>query len=234
MSNYIKMFNNLCSEKPVSIKKALDFQSRLSKKVIRKNAYKRIDKIAGADLAILTKQKKLLCGVIVFSYPQLEIIEKAYSVVDEKFPYIPGLLSFREGPAIIDTLLKIKNKPDLVMLDGQGIAHPRLFGIACHVGVLLGIPAIGVGKKKLFGNYIEPEEKKGSRSDLIDKSSKETIGAVIRTRDGVKPVYVSIGNKIDLDSSVDIVLECSKGYRIPEPTRLADKYVAQLKREINL
>lgn len=217
-----------------SVSEAFSIQRELSKKVIRKNVYKKIHTVAGADLAILKEQKKLLCGIIVFSYPDLKVIEKVHTIADEKFPYIPGLLAFREGPAIIETFKKIKKKPDMIIIDGQGLAHPRSFGIACHVGVLLNIPAIGVAKKKLFGEYTEPGKLRGDWKELKDKNSNETIGAVLRTKDNVKPVFVSIGNKIDLVSTVRLVLNCSRGYRIPEPTRQADKFVAQLKQEINL
>ena len=230
----LKKFMKQYSENPPPVKDAFRIQSVLSTKVLKKNGFNKIDRIAGADLAIFPKQKKLLCGIIVFSYPELEIIEKVYTVSDEKFPYFPGLLAFREGPAIIETFKNVKKKPDLIMIDGQGTAHPRSFGIACHVGVLLDIPAIGVAKKKLFGEYSEPGKQRGSWNVLKDKSSNGTIGAVLRTKDNVKPVFVSIGHKIDLESSVKIALNCSKGYRIPEPTRQADKLVAQLKLDITL
>ena len=230
----LKRLESLYSSDPPSVKEAYKFQSELSKKVVREKGYDTIRTIAGADLAIISKNKKLICGIIVFSYPDLEIIEKVHTVVDENFPYIPGLLAFREGPAIIEAFRKIKNRPDLILIDGQGLAHPRLFGIACHVGVILNVPAIGVAKKKLYGEYSEPGKLKGSWEELKGRGSNETIGAVLRTKDNVKPVFVSIGNKVDLSSSVQLVLNCSRGYRIPEPTRLADKFVAQLKQEITL
>ncbi|MGI9533782.1 MAG: deoxyribonuclease V [Thermodesulfobacteriota bacterium] len=229
-----KKFTKLYSETPFSVQEAFKFQTELSKKVVKKNSFNKINRVAGADLAIFTKQKKLLCGIIIFSYPDLEIIEKVYHIADEMFPYIPGLLAFREGPAIIETFKKIKIKPDLIMVDGQGIAHPRFFGIACHVGVLLDIPTVGVAKKRLFGEHTEPGSQRGSWNKLKNKGGRETIGAVLRTKDNVKPVFVSIGNKIDLVTSVKIAIKCSRGYRIPEPTRQADKFVAQLKQEINL
>lgn len=230
----LKKLADLYANNPPSVKEAFRFQKELSRKVIRKKAYDKIETVAGADLSIFTKQKKLLCGIIVFSYPDLQVVEKVHTLTDEKFPYIPGFLAFREGPAIIETFKEVKNKPDLIMIDGQGLAHPRLFGIACHIGVLLDIPAVGVAKKKLFGEYTEPGELKGSWNELKDKISNETVGAVVRTKDYVKPMFVSIGNKIDLVSSVELVLSCSKGYRIPEPTRQADKFVAQLKLEISI
>jgi len=225
---------NICYKDATSIKEAFRLQREMCKRVVRKNSYGRIRTVAGTDLAILTRQKKLLCGIIVFSYPDMKTIEKAYSIVDEKFPYVPGLLAFREAPAIIETFKKVKNKPDIIMIDGQGLAHPRSFGIACHIGVFLDIPAIGVAKKRLFGEYTEPEKLKGNWSQLKNKRDNEVIGAAVRTKNNVKPVFVSIGNKIDLESAVKLTLDCSAGYRIPEPTRQADKFVSQLKKMNNL
>ncbi len=214
----------------ISIKEAFRIQREMCKRVVRKNSYDRIRTVAGADLAILKRQKKLLCGIIVFSYPDMKAIEKTYSVADEKFPYVPGLLAFREAPAIIETFKKLRNIPDVIMIDGQGLAHPRSFGIACHVGVFLDVPAVGVAKKRLFGQYTEPERSKGSWSQLKNKKNSEVIGAAVRTKNNVKPVFVSIGNKIDLGSAVKLTLDCSAGYRIPEPTRQADKFVSELKK----
>ncbi|MGH7885473.1 MAG: deoxyribonuclease V [Thermodesulfobacteriota bacterium] len=230
--NYQKKLERLYSHKTPLVQEAYKLQRELSEKVVSKNSFKEITKIAGADMAIFTKEKKMVCGIVVFSYPELHILEKVWSVVDEKFPYIPGLLAFREGPAIIETYKKIKNKPEVLIIDGHGIAHPRRFGIACHVGVLLDIPTFGIAKKKLFGNYQEPNTEKGSQSKLISKNGGIAIGSVVRTKNNTKPVFVSIGNKIDLLTAVKITLNCDTGYRIPEPTRKADKYVAELKKEV--
>jgi len=213
---------------------AIAYQKKLRSRVVEINSFKRIKTVAGIDLAIFKKEKKIVCGIIVFSYPELEIIEKFYSVSNEIFPYIPTLLAFREGPAILETFEKITIKPDLLMLDGHGLAHPRSFGIACYIGVILDIPSFGVAKKKLFGEYLEPEQYKGRASLLVSKREKNTVGKVLRTKDNVKPVFISVGNNIDLSTSVEIALECCRGYRIPEPTRLADKYVAELKKRIVL
>lgn len=227
-----KKLANLYAQKTPSVKEAFAFQRELRNKVIKKNGFDEIKTVAGSDLAILTEQKRLVCGIIIFSYPELEEIEHVWEVVDENFPYIPGLLAFREGPAILETFKKIKNKPDIIMIDGQGIAHPRGFGVASHVGVLLDIPSIGVAKKRLYGKYSEPSDLQGSCNPL--RNSRETIGAVLRTKNKVKPVFVSVGNKIDLKTAVKVTLNCSRGYRIPEPTRLADIYVSQLKKEIKV
>ena len=218
----------IVGDKP-SVARAFDIQKELSKKVISKREFGELKTVAGADLSVLTDENKLICGIIMFSYPDLSEIERVYSVSDEKFPYIPGLLAFREGPAIIETFKKLRQKPDLLIIDGQGIAHPRGFGIACHVGVLLDVPSMGIAKKRLYGKYDEPGEKRGSWTPLLSKE-EDVIGSVLRTRDGKNPVFVSLGHKIDSDSAREIALECARGYRIPEPTRRADTYVAGLKK----
>jgi len=213
---------------------AIAYQKKLSSRVVQKNSFKSIGTIAGVDLAIFKKEKKLVCGIVVFSYPELEVLERVYNISDEKFPYIPTLLAFREGPAILETYEKIKKKPDLIMLDGQGMAHPRSFGIACYIGVILGIPSFGVAKKRLFGEYDDPDTFKGANTPLTSERDRKIVGTVLRTKDNVKPVFISVGNNIDLNTSVEIALECSRGYRIPEPTRLADKYVGELKKMVVL
>ncbi len=220
----------LAGERP-SVAEAFEIQRELREKVVCTREFGELSTIAGADIAVLKGEGKLVCGIMVFSYPEMDEIERVSAVVEENFPYIPGLLAFREGPAIIETYERLKNKPDLIMIDGQGIAHPRGFGIACHVGVLLDVPALGVAKKRLYGKFEEPGRKRGSWTRLVSGQGG-TIGAVLRTRDGVKPVFVSVGHRIDLDSAREIALSCAKGYRIPEPTRRADKFVAEIKRGI--
>ena len=221
----------LYSGEPPSFKEAFRIQKELSRRVVQTPDPKSINTIAGADIAICVKEKKLVCGMILFSYPELEEIERVWTVSDEAFPYIPGLLGFREAPCVIRTFGKLRERCDMIMIDGHGLAHPRGFGLACHVGVLLDIPAMGVAKKCLYGTFSEPGLKKGERT-LMRGEDGEVVGAVLRTRDGVKPVFVSIGNRTGLDTSVAIVLECSRGLRIPEPTRLADKYVGLLKKDV--
>lgn len=215
--------------KPPEVARALDFQSRLKGGIIGERSFGEVKTVAGADISILKSEKKLICGIIVFSYPDMTEIERAYSEVEENFPYIPGLLAFREGPAIIETYGKLSVKPDVLILDGQGTAHPRGVGIACHVGVLLDVPAMGIAKSRLYGSFEEPGTEKGSWTPLTSRED-ERIGAVLRTKDRTKPVFVSPGHRIDLASALEIALTCSKGLRIPEPTRLADKYVAELKK----
>ncbi|MXZ12936.1 MAG: endonuclease V [Candidatus Dadabacteria bacterium] len=226
----IKDLEILYSVKPPSVGEAFRIQSELSQRVVRTTSPKPINTIAGADIAICVKEKKLVCGIILFSYPELEEIERVWTVSDEVFPYIPGLLGFREAPGVIRTFGKLRERCDMIMIDGHGLAHPRGFGLACHVGVLLDIPAIGVAKKCLYGTFVEPGLKKGEKA-LIRGKNREIVGAALRTRDRVKPVFVSVGNRTDLDTAVKIALECSRGLRIPEPTRLADKYVGLLKKQ---
>lgn len=215
---------------PPDYSDAIVIQRELRDKVISTNGFDSIKTVAGADLAILKDQNKLVCGIKVFSYPELVEVESACEVVDENFPYIPGLLAFREGPAIIKTYNKLKQKPDVLILDGQGIAHPRGLGIACYVGVLLDIPTMGIGKKKLYGTYSQPEDIPGAYESLFSKNG-EQIGVALRTKSRTKPVFISIGHKIDLSTSLSIANKCCRGYKVPEPTRLADKYVAELKKE---
>ena len=221
--------HRIYGEGGLSVTRAFDVQKELSKKVIKQRKFGELKTVAGADLSVLKSEKKLICGIILFSYPDLTEIERVYTVSDEKFPYIPGLLAFREGPAIIETFKKLRQRPDLLIIDGQGIAHPRGFGIACHVGVLLDIPAMGIAKKRLYGNYDEPGGKKGSWAPLVSGEGG-IIGSVLRTRDHTKPVFVSAGHKIDTASAREITLSCSRGYKVPEPTRRADIYVAELKK----
>jgi deoxyribonuclease V len=146
-------------------------------------------------------------------------VEYAIATRPATFPYIPGLLSFREGPVILDAMNKLSAAPDLLIFDGQGVAHPRRLGIASHIGLLLDLPSIGCAKSRLCGQHEEPGLERGSHVPLMDKG--ETIGSVVRTRSGVKPVFVSVGHRLDLRTSVEYVLACCRGYRLPETTRRA-------------
>ncbi len=215
-----------------SYEDAIAIQAKLKDKVVDKSTFGDLKTLAGADIAILKDENKLIAGIVVFSYPALEVIEKSSAVAEESFPYIPGLLAFREAPAIIEAYRKLDVKPDLLVLDGQGIAHPRGFGIACHVGVILDVPSIGVAKKRLYGRYEDPEQNAGDWSYLLSNDGGR-IGAVLRTKRGTKPVFISVGHKVDIITSLEIIVRCARGYRIPEPTRLADRYVAELKKKRN-
>ena len=198
---------------------AKKLQEQLRNSVSLKNGFKEIDTVCGIDVAF--NENYAYAVAILLSYPNLEVIEERHSETVLSYPYIPGLLVFREGPAILSCLDELENEPDLLMLDGQGIAHPRGFGIACHIGVILGKPTIGCAKSKLVGKYEEPDRKRGAFSFLFNDNQK--IGTVLRTRTGVKPIFVSPGHLIDLETSAKIALTCSIRYRIPEPLRIADK-----------
>lgn len=220
---------NLYRGSPLSREEAEAIQRDVQKKVITQNGFKEIKTIAGVDLAQIRDEEKLVCGIIIFSYPKLLEIERISAISEERFPYIPGLLAFREGPAIVEAYIKLQSKPDLLMFDGQGIAHPRGLGIASHVGVILNIPSIGVAKQRLYGKYKEPPDSDGAWTPLVAPHTGNIIGAVLRTKRGTKPVFVSIGHKIDLRTALKVTRQCVRGYRIPEPTRQADIFVARLK-----
>lgn len=173
--------------------------------------------VAGVDAGFTGSE--VHAAAVVLDYPDLKVIEQTTIQQPVTFPYIPGLLSFREAPAILAALERLPVLPDLLLVDGHGLAHPRRFGIACHLGVLLDIPTIGVAKSLLVGRLTELGEEIGSSADLMDE--EEIIGAALRTRRNVRPVYISIGNRVDLPSAMRTVLHCTKDYRLPEPCRLA-------------
>ncbi|MEK6546554.1 MAG: deoxyribonuclease V [Nitrospinota bacterium] len=195
--------------------------------------------IAGADISCNRSSPLGYAVVVVMTFPDLEVVEEKQVEAEIKFPYIPGLLAFREAPILLKTFEKLKIEPDLIIFDGQGIAHPRGMGIASHLGIILDKPTIGCAKSKLFGTYKEPGENKGDFSYLYSPSPQSSpqrgeelkgiIGAVVRTKANTKPLFVSIGHKINLSASVRFVTECTKGYRIPEPTRLAHNLVNRLR-----
>jgi len=160
-------------------------------------------------------------AIAVFSFPDLELIEEVTATREVTFPYIPGLLSFREGPVVLTAFERLRTQPDLLIFDGQGYAHPRRLGLARHMGAYLNWPSIGCAKSRLTGRYDEPEPEPGAWSPLM--SGREEIGRVVRTKARVKPVFVSVGYRITLPLAVEIVLRCTRGYRLPEPTRIADR-----------
>ena len=184
--------------------------------------------IAGIDASFL--DDRIVCAACLFSFPGLESIEQSVAVRKLAFPYIPGYLSFREGPAVLDALDGLSGKPGLLIFDGQGIAHPRGVGLAAFMGVLTGLPSIGCAKTRLVGEYSEPGEKRGDWSPLSHKGA--FVGAVLRTQDRVKPVFVSPGNLIDIEGSVRMVLECAPEYRLTEPVREADALSKKIKKEL--
>ncbi|MEN6384366.1 MAG: deoxyribonuclease V [Phycisphaerales bacterium] len=214
----------------ITPKEAIALQKKMAGSVIYSKFDKKINTVAGLDCSFSKDKKNIIACIIVLSAENFEIIEASYCVQKVSFPYIPGLLSFREAPACLAAAEKLKITPDCVIVDGQGIAHPRRFGVACHLGLFLDIPTIGCAKSRLIGEFENPGARKGARSEMIDKD--EIIGSVVRTRDNVKPVFVSVGHKCRLEDAIRIVLECCQKYRIPEPSRLAHQMVTKLKMKI--
>jgi deoxyribonuclease V len=194
-------------------------QKNLREKLVLSDCFSSIQHVAGIDVGFDKAANVGRAAVVVFTFPGLEVVETAIAELPLAFPYLPGLLSFREIPVILPALKKLKTIPDLLLCDGQGTAHPRRFGVACHLGLLTDIPAAGVGKTRLTGVYEEPGMERGCWAPLLDKG--EIIGSVVRTRAGVKPVFVSPGHKISLESSVKLVMQCVGRYRLPETTRYA-------------
>lgn len=184
--------------------------------------------IAALDAAFAGDQ--IIGTACLYRYPEMRLLEEKYTAMPSLFPYVPGFLSFREGPVILNTVRRLSVKPDLILIDGQGIAHPLRLGLASHIGVLLNIPTIGCAKSRLIGDFKEPSLRKGGWSPLIDHDDR--IGAVLRTRDNVRPLFISPGHKIDLETSIKIILQCVTKYRIPEPLRRADMLSKRIKREI--
>jgi deoxyribonuclease V len=206
-------------------KEAIKLQRELADSVIQENRFDKITLIAGVDVSNKPHEPDVIlyAAVVILTFPDLKVIEKQYASERPEIPYIPGLLGFREAPVILQALEKVQNKPDLLFVDGHGVSHPRGLGIASHVGVLTGYPAIGCAKSILVGTPgADLPENKGSYVPLIYKGKK--IGNIVRTRTGVKPVYVSTGHKISLESATDLVLKCITRYKLPEPTREAHKY----------
>ena len=197
-------------------------QEELQKEVIIQDKFKEpVKYVAGVDMGFEADGTISRAAVAVLSFPDLQIQEQSIAKRLTTFPYIPGFLSFREIPAVLDALEKINTTPDIILCDGQGLAHPRRLGIACHLGVILDMPTIGVAKSWLIGDYEEVPQQKGSWKSLIHND--EMIGAVLRTRENVKPLYVSSGHRISLPTAIDYVLQCTPKYRLPETTRIADK-----------
>ncbi|MBD2596793.1 deoxyribonuclease V [Nostoc spongiaeforme FACHB-130] len=207
---------------PQTPEEAITIQESLREQVITEDQLpETISYVAGVDMGFAEEGKVSRAAVAVLSFPDLKVVETALAHRPTSFPYIPGFLSFREIPAVLDALAKIQTVPDIILCDGQGIAHPRRFGIASHLGVILDMPTIGVAKSLFIGKHQELPEARGSWQPLIHKG--ETIGAVLRTRVGVKPLYISSGHKISLTTAIDYVLRCTPKYRLPETTRVADK-----------
>ena len=185
--------------------------------------------VAGADCAFSTNKQTIFAAAVVYDRETQLVVEIAHATRPAEFPYIPTFLSFREGPAIKQVIGALKHGFDAILFDGQGFAHPRRCGIAVHLAIELDVPGVGVGKSRLIGEFANPAMKAGSIAPLMD--GEEQIGVVLRTQKGVRPVFVSIGHRVDLASAIQLVLACCTRYRIPEPTRQADIEVAKLKRQ---
>lgn len=206
-------------------KEAVKLQRKLASKIVKNDVTGPINRIAGVDIGYRKNSRKVMGVVLIFSYPRLNLVEVSISnhVID--YPYIPGLLAFREGPAIEKCFKKIKNIPDLIFFDGNGFMHPRRMGVASHMGILLDIPSIGCAKRKLLGDYKGSPKNRGEYKFIRDDS--EIIGAAVVTRENVKPVFVSQGHKISLDLAIKYTLGVSR-FRIPEPIRHAHNYLRKL------
>jgi len=229
---------------------AREIQEKLRARWEGENRLSQIKTVAGLDAAfVLTGSQALkkktsrwnalrdanraIGGVVVFSFPELVEIGRAHAIVPLQFPYVPGFLSFREIPALLAALEKLRQMPDLLFCDGQGYAHPRRMGLATHLGILLDRPTIGCAKSILIGTHGRLARKAGSWTRLLDEQqSQEIIGVAVRTRDGIKPVYVSQGHRISLQTAIQLTLQVCDGVRIPRPTREADKLVSEVKREL--
>lgn len=205
----------------LSPREAIELQKQLAYEIVETDDFAApIKTVAGIDLGYDAKTDTCRAVVVVLNFPGLQLVEKAEAILPIQFPYVPGLLSFRETPVAVKALEKLQITPDLILCDGQGIAHPRRFGIACHIGLLADVPTIGVAKSVLVGKFDNLGETRGSTAQMIYKSEK--LGVALRTKDKVQPVYVSVGHKIGLETAIDYVLRCTPKYRLPETTRLAD------------
>lgn len=205
----------------ISPTEAIAIQQQLRGEVVREDRLGPVHHVAGVDVGFEEGGGITRAAVAVLGFPSLERVDHVIFRTLTRFPYVPGLLSFREVPAVIGALEKLTVIPDLLLCDGQGIAHPRRFGIASHLGLLCGIPSIGVAKTRLIGEPVEPPNQRGASVPLLDHG--ETIGAILRSRPGVKPLYISIGHRISLATALDYVMACVTRYRLPETTRWAHR-----------
>jgi deoxyribonuclease V len=203
----------------VTPKEAIALQEQLRQQVRLRADLGPVRRVAGVDVGFREGQAR--AAVVILSFPELEVVERARAEVPVTFPYVPGLLSFREGPAVLAAFQRLTLQPDLVLFDGQGLAHPRRLGLACHMGLLLDLPSIGCAKSRLCGTHEELGPEKGEWVPLFD--GDEVIGAVVRSRTGTRPLYVSPGHRVDLETSIHYVLACCTRYRLPETTRWAHR-----------
>src|SRR5262245_40840625 len=209
---------------------AVALQRKLAGQVDVKRPLKKCELLAGADCSYSRRSPKFYAAVVILRTDDWSIVEAEGVVGESPFPYVPGLLSFREIPIVLQAFAKLGHRPDAVMCDGQGFAHPRRIGLASHVGLWLGLPTVGCAKSRLIGAHREPGKRAGAQTPLLDKG--DVIGSVVRTKLNVKPLYISIGHLIDLPSAVRLVLASCRGYRLPEPTRQAHIAVNEVRRRL--
>ncbi len=215
----------------VSLSRAREIQEELRTRVIARNAPgltlpPRL--VAGVDVSCPRSSPVAVAGVVVMQLPSMRVVERRRAAAELRFPYVPGYLSFREGEAVTAALRLVRSDVDVILFDGQGICHPRRFGLACHVGVLVDRPSVGCAKSLLLGSHREPALAAGSRRVIRDRG--EAVGLALRTRRAVRPVYVSVGHLVDLPTAAGIVLRCCRGVRLPEPQREAHRWVTELGR----
>lgn len=213
---------------PGTIEEAAGFRKELARKIRISPAGEKLRNVAGVDLAYCGKTA--VAAAVLYDLENFNLIEETVVLAEVRFPYVPGYLFFREGPAVLAALEKLGRRPDLLMVDGHGIAHPKKAGYACLLGALLDIPSIGCAKSRLVGEFEEPGREKGASSPLV--YGGETVGSVVRTRNGVRPVFVSVGHMITLDEAVAVILRCTPKFRIPEPLRAADALAGKTARQV--
>lgn len=218
---------NKIHEWELDYKEAVKLQRTLANKIQLRPVSKKPQTVAAIDCSFTRDKKHIISAVIVTALPGFEIIEQAHDISPLDFPYIPGLLSFREAPSCLKAVEKLQTVPEVFLIDGQGIAHPRKMGIAVHLGLFLDKPTVGCAKSRLIGEYEPPGPEKGSRAELRHKG--QIIGSVVRTRDNVKPLYVSPGHLCTVENAVELTLATATKYRLPEPARIAHKTVTELK-----
>jgi len=216
--------------RPLSPREAVALQRDLASRVVRRTRSRTIRHVGGADVAVVSERRLALASIVVLTFPELEVVESSEGAAPLDFPYIPGLLSFREMPAILAAWARLTVRPDVLLCDAHGVAHPRRFGLASHLGVALDLPTIGCAKSRLFGTHRLPAAAKGCSVPLRHPQDGSVLGAVVRTRTGVRPIYVSIGHLVDLPFAVRTVLRCARRFRLPEPTRLAHLAVTAARR----
>lgn len=211
----------------LSYERAVEIQNRLHEKLVLTPPTRPIRIVAGADVGFARDMTTAIAGMVLFSWPGLRVLDVSVALRPVDFPYVPGLLSFREIPVLLAAYRRLSGRPDVIFCDGQGIAHPRRFGLACHLGVVLDMPTVGCAKSVLVGEFREPGRRRGSKTRMRDAG--ECVGWALRTRENVKPMYVSPGHLMDLDAAGRLTLSAGRGYRVPEPTRAAHNLVARVK-----